>query len=252
MESDQRILEVFFEIQRGLPRQGPGSDESTRKALSLCVGLPARPTILDIGCGPGMQTLTLAGAIDGQITAVDTSDQYLGELRKRAPASAVERIAIVRADMNKLPFAPATFDLIWSEGAAYLMGFANALAAWKPLLKPGGYLAVSELVWLEADPPREAAEFFGAEYPAMIDVAAIRSTMQNAGYELIGDFALPDLDWWEHYYAPLAAKLPALEEKHRNDPELLRVVRATKREIEIRRRYPDAYGHAFFVGQSRR
>ena len=60
--------------------------------------------------------------------------------------------------MADLPFADASFDLLWSEAAAYSMGFFAALAAWRRLLVDGGRLAVSELVWLDRDPPAEAFE----------------------------------------------------------------------------------------------
>ncbi len=53
-------MELFFEIHSGLPREGPGDDASTRKAFSMVPSLPASPLILDIGCGPGMQTLELS------------------------------------------------------------------------------------------------------------------------------------------------------------------------------------------------
>ena len=69
--------------------------------------------------------------------------------------------------MEEIAFAPETFDLIWAEGSAYIMGFSSAVAAWRPLLKRGGCLAVTELVWLTEDKPIEAEEFFGREYPAM-------------------------------------------------------------------------------------
>ncbi|MGE5484827.1 MAG: hypothetical protein ACM3X4_07420 [Ignavibacteriales bacterium] len=47
--------------------------------------------------------------------------------------------------MLQLSFPPESFDLIWSEGAIYIMGFGNGLTAWKPLLRRGGYVVVSEL-----------------------------------------------------------------------------------------------------------
>ena len=69
-----------------------------------------------------------------------------------------ERITPLRADMAALSFAPARFDLIWAEGSAYIMGVANALRAWKAFLKPHGYLALSELLWLTDDPPGEGID----------------------------------------------------------------------------------------------
>jgi len=65
-------LEIFFEIHKDLPREGPGDNESTQKAFSFLEDLPSNPYFLDIGCGPGMQTIQLAKLIDGKIIAIDT------------------------------------------------------------------------------------------------------------------------------------------------------------------------------------
>src|SRR5262245_34626905 len=116
---------------RGLPRQGVGSDDETARALAMCTGLAPTPDILDIGCGPGRQTLVLARATGGHVTAVDLHADFLDELRDgAADADLSDRITPIQADMGDLPFEPATFDLIWSEGAAYAMGVAAALVAW--------------------------------------------------------------------------------------------------------------------------
>lgn len=250
MEDDARLFEVFLDVQRGLPRQGPGLDENTLEALALCRGLPARPAVLDIGCGPGMQTMALAGALGGPITAVDLHEEYLAILKARAAEAGVaERMDVRMADMSALPFPPQSFDLVWSEGAAYIMGFGDALAAWKTLLRPGGCVAVTELTWLRPDPPAEVAKFFAAEYPAMTDIETNAETLRAAGYQLLGRFTLPDAAWWDHYYGPLAAKLPGLKDKYAGDDDALGVIEMTAREIDMRRRFADWYGYAFFVGK---
>lgn len=250
MDEDPRLFDVFLDVQRGLPRQGPGLDESTLEALALCRGLPERPTVLDIGCGPGMQTLALARALDGPTTAVDIHQEYLDILKAHAVEAGVAgRIDIRLADMSTLPFPPESFDLIWSEGATYIMGFATALADWKRLLRPGGCIGVSELVWLRPDPPAEVAAFFAAEYPAMSDVETNLRTLGACGYTSLGHIVLPDEGWWRHYYMPLEAKLPKLREKYRGDDEALAVIDMTAREIDMRRRFADWYGYAFFVGR---
>jgi SAM-dependent methyltransferase len=250
MNEDLRLFEVFLDVQRGLPRQGPGCRESTLRALSLCRGLPEAPAIVDIGCGPGMQSTVLAEASGGHVTAVDTHEEYLDQLKARADVAGVSESGdVVSADMNDLPLAPGVFDLVWSEGAAYIMGVEAALVAWRRLLKPGGFIAFSELVWLRHDPPSDVKEFFGSEYPPMTDVATNSETVRRCGYELVGHFTLPDSAWWEDYYTPLEAKVPALLEKYAGDEVALKVVRATAREIEMRRRFGDWYGYEFFVGQ---
>jgi len=233
-----------------LPRQGPGSEGSTLKALSLCSGLPERPAILDIGCGPGMQTIALAKAMNAHITAVDIVEEYLNILRERAKeANLTDRISILDRDMNDLTLESESFDLIWAEGSAYIMGFENALNDWKSFFKPGGFIAVSELVWLEPDPPTELFQFFQNEYPPMTNVETNLSKIRASGYELIGNFTLPDSDWWEDYYTPLEAKFPQLNEKFKDDLDALKILDTTRLEIEMRRLYPEYYGYEFFIGR---
>ncbi len=247
---DRRLLEVFYDVQRGLPRQGPGNYESTSRALALCSGLPDQLSVLDIGCGPGMQTLALAKASTGSILAVDNFDEYLDELRKRVEqASLVGRVKVKKADMTVLDFPDETFDLLWCEGAAYIMGIPEALRAWRPFLRDAGYIAFSELVWLTGHPPTEVAEFFADEYPAMTNVEAINQVIRDNGYESVGDFTLPDSAWWDDYYTPLEAKLPSLKQKYAGDAEAVSVVEQSEMEIDVRRRFGRSYGYQFFVGK---
>lgn len=253
-DMNQRLFEIFLDVQRGLPRQGPGADEMTLKALSLCTGLPEQPAILDVGCGPGMQTAALAKAlVESRVTAVDVHQEYLNALKKCIQAAKLApRIDILVADMNALPFSTPSFDLVWAEGSAYIMGFEQALEAWKQWLKSGGCLAVSELVWLRPDPPDEVVAFFGHEYPAMTDADTIVAMIRACEYEPLGHFTLPKAAWWQSYYGPLEAKLPALYDKYSGDEEALSIIETTKREIDIRRRFGNWYGYEFFVARDKR
>ena len=81
----------------------------------------------------------------------------------------------------------------------------------------------------------------------MTNVASVVQKIHEAGYELIGDFTLPDSDWWNDYYTPLEAKLPSLRQKYSGDEEALSVVNMTGSEIDMRRRFGQSYGYQFFV-----
>ena len=251
MSQDSRLFEIFLDVQSGLPRQGPGSDDSTLKALSYCNELPENPSVLDIGCGPGMQTVALAKALNSTILALDVLEEYLEELRERTVRDGVTELIDIRlGDMNALPFKENSFDLIWAEGSAYSMGFGSALQSWKPYLKPGGYLALSELVWLSQEPPSEVSEFFRDEYPLMTDIPSNTDMIESAGYKIIAHFTLPDSDWLDNYYSPLEQKLPALYEKYTDDKEALGIVDMTAREIDMRKRFHEYYGYEFFIARS--
>jgi len=158
----------FFDLFEGLPQQGPGDDASSRRALAAIGKLPASPAILDVGSGPGRQTFVLARTVGGRVIPIDTHRPFLREIQERSVRKRGARaIQPVHADMERMPFAEGTFDLIWSEGTIYLMGFAAGLRNWRPLLKARGRIAVTDVSWLVDDPPTECREFWETEYPTM-------------------------------------------------------------------------------------
>jgi ubiquinone/menaquinone biosynthesis C-methylase UbiE len=248
--NEDRMMQIFFEIHSDLPREGPGDNRSTEKAFSMLSDLKKNPYILDVGCGPGMQTLDILGLTDGSIVAVDNHQPFLDQLSKKLmQKDIVSRVQIVNADMSSLEFPPATFDLIWSEGAAYIMGFENALNTWKRFLAKQGYLAVTELTWTRPDPPEEIQRYFAEEYPAMKNTKSNLDAVRRAGYSVVGHFTLPESSWWDHYYTPIEKKLSAFREKYKDDPEALAVVDLHEVEIAMYRKYSDFYGYVFYVMQ---
>jgi len=239
---------MFFELHADLPREGPGDDASTERALRLLRGLPAEPRILDIGCGPGAQTLVLARNTRGIVTAVDLHHPFLDEVMRRAGATGLaEHVRPLRASMDALPCEPELFDLVWSEGSIYIMGFERGLRAWQPFVRQGGYVVVSELSWLVDDPPALARAFWEDAYPAMRPVAESLSTVERCGYERVADFVLPKSAWLDDYYAPLARRMDAFERDHANDPAALKFLAGERREIELFHAHGDTYGYVFYL-----
>ena len=200
--------------------------------------------MLDAGSGPGAASLTLLAALpEAEVTAVDLHPPFLAEAEARAAAAGVAaRLGTLAADMAALPFPPASFDLVWSEGAAYSVGVPRALAAWAPLLAPGGRIAFSEAVWLTAAPhPRARALFAG--YPAMTDMAGVRRWIAAAGLTPLGDFRLSP-SAWEAYYGPLAARVEAVQARHGAEHPVLA---EHLEEIAVWRAHGADYGYGFFV-----
>jgi len=243
------LPEIFWEIHSDLPREGPGDDASTRKAFSMLTDLPNAPRILDVGCGPGMQTLELARMTDGRITALDTHQPFLDELTKRAKEAGVsESIATVRESMFAMPFSAGSFDLIWSEGAMYFIGLREGLTRWKPFLAAGGYIVFTEPCWLKNDIPDELRACW-REYPGMTTVENCSEIIGAAGYREVGHFTLPEAAWWDDYYKPMERKLPALRQKHKDNSAALPIIAEAQNEIDTYRKHSDCYGYVFFAAQ---
>jgi SAM-dependent methyltransferase len=247
--NDPRFREIFFDIHRDLPREGPGSLESARRALGMIPELPDDCAVLDVGCGPGRQTIHLAQLTRGRITAVDNHQPFLDQLTRSAVEHGFEhRITPLNADMNHLDLPEQSFDLVWSEGALYQMGFANGLRTMRHLLKPGGYLAASEAVLLkDGKLPPEVWDIWKDEYPVITTIEKNLELIQKTGYEVVGHFTLPEDDWLEEYYAPMEKRLDLLEPEYADDPVALEVFRCSRKEIEDYRNYSDCYGYEFFV-----
>ena len=243
---DDSFLFTMFE---GLPRQGPGSNACTKKAFSALADLPGRPEILDIGCGTGMQTVEVARTCpDCRITAVDVHQPYLDDLARRAAAAGVgEQITAVQASMDDLPFADATFDVLWAEGSVFVMGFGEGLASWRRLLRLGGYLCLTEAAWFTENPSPEAAAFWNECYPGITTVPENRTIAGRAGYEVVATFPLPESAWWEDYYLPLSERLADLRAAAAGDPDAEALIDFSEREIAVYGEHAGEYGYEFFI-----
>jgi SAM-dependent methyltransferase len=240
--------EAFFRLFSGLPRYGPGSDDSTREALRRLKGLPAAPRVLDLGSGSGRQTLVLARELGVPIIAVDSHAPFLAELEAEAERQGLRHLVRTRcADFRHLEDAPGSYDLLWSEGAIYLLGWAEGLEQWRPLLAPGGWMAVTEATWLTDTPPPEAVEFWREAYPTMGTVASNTATAREAGYQVLETFAQPASAWWDDFYRPLRGRIAALRAEAEADPALAEAIASTVKEIELYERYGDHYGYVFYL-----
>jgi len=242
--------EVFYELFLNMPRQGPGSNEYTRRAYDCLSHLPKEPFILDIGCGSGMQTLELARISGGHVTALDNYQPFLDILEKNAKSTGLDKqIKSLNGSMFELPFPKSTFDIIWSEGAIFVIGFEKGLCEWKPFIKPGSYLVVSELTWITPDRPDEIRAYLEGEYPAMKDDNGNREIIRQAGYRMIDSFILPEAVWKDDFYKPYQIQLDWLKNKYAGNRETLEVLDTYQHEIDMYTNYSRHYSYVFYVMQ---
>lgn len=245
-----RALSLFFELYESLPRQGPGSEQATRRALSLLPDLPSDPVIADMGCGSGASSWPLASVTGGTVLALDLRAAMLRRAARAGGGDRAGRVLPILADMAAPPLRPGSLDLLWSEGAIYLVGFARGLGLWRPLLKAGGLFAVTEVTWLTDAPPDDLRRFWATAYPAMTSIAANRWTIAQSGFEPLGHFVLPPECWLENYYAPLEAALGPFLSRHPDDAQAAAVAAEARAEIDLYRRYGDSYGYVFYLARA--
>jgi serine/threonine-protein kinase HipA len=240
-------LRALLHLHAGLPRKGPSSDRLVRALLAeLAPHLPARPRAADLGCGSGPAAILLAETLAADVTAVDASALFIDELRARVPV-ARGNVEARLGDMLVPGIEPASLDLIWCEGAAYAVGVEQALAAWRPLLRPDGFLVFSECCWIASDPPAECAAFWADAYPAMTTPAGVVAMVERHGYRLRRTERLAPEDWWASYYDPLAARCAALDGEAAGDPALAAAIAESRQQMDFFRRFARWYGYVLFV-----
>src|SRR5262245_53730577 len=231
----------------GMEKLGPGSNADTLHVLRLLPKQGFR-LVVDAGCGTGRQTLALAKELGTPVDAVDSHEPFLSDLLRRAGEAGIGHLVRARRmDMKDIPQVFQGIDLLWSEGAAYNIGFASALATWAPALAPGGFAVVSELSWLKAQAPDAVKDFFRSGYPDMQSAPHNTAVAARAGYKVLATHTLPRHAWVDGYYEVLAPRAQALLDH--SDPAVRDFAAETLREIEAFERSEDSYGYVFYVLQ---
>ncbi|MBN1600178.1 MAG: methyltransferase domain-containing protein [Chitinispirillaceae bacterium] len=241
-------MNYFYELFEELPRQGPGCRDATLRALKLLKNLPPRPEVLDIGCGNGLQTQILAQELKTSIIAIDNHRPILNNLNKASEKKGLA-IKTFECSMFNMPFERERFDLLWSEGSIFIIGLDRGIKEFRNYLKPGGYLAFTEMCLFVKDPPSEVRTFFNNVYPDICYTDDICKKASDNGYQVLEYFNLPENAWWDDYYTPMLERIRMLRVKNAGIPEAEAVYSEAEFEAGIYRRYSKSYGYTFFVLQ---
>jgi ubiquinone/menaquinone biosynthesis C-methylase UbiE len=107
-------------------------------AILAALNLPGRTSVLDAGCGPGNLVPELARR-GWRVCALDASPNMLRLARSNA--SSFGNVTYQAGNIEALPFADASFDVICSAGVIeYLHTCDRALSEMHRVLRPGGTL----------------------------------------------------------------------------------------------------------------
>jgi cyclopropane fatty-acyl-phospholipid synthase-like methyltransferase len=229
----------------GMEKLGPGDNTHTLQVLRLLPKQQFR-AVVDAGCGTGRQTIAIAKELGTLVHAVDLYEPFLNDLSRRAKEAGVDHLVQVhRMDMKDIPGVFQHIDLLWSEGAAYNIGFSNALTTWASVMNREGFAVISELSWLSERVPGAVREFFRSGYPDMQSIQQNLEAVKNAGYKVLAVHTLPRDAWVDGYYDILAPRAKALLDHP--DPSVKDFAAETIREIEIFECSEDSYGYVFYV-----
>ncbi|MDO5571347.1 MAG: class I SAM-dependent methyltransferase [Bacteroidales bacterium] len=240
------ICEYFSSVDR----QGPGSVESALKALGFIDNLNEDSKIIDLGCGTGTQTITVANNVPGKVFALDLFPLFVSKLDEKIKEMGLDnKISTIVGSMDKLPFDKNFFDLIWCEGAVYNIGFRNALTIWKDFLNDNGYAAVTEVSWLTEKRPKEIEDFWMDAYNEIDTVSNKIKVIEQCGYKPVAAFVLPENCWTDNFYIPQIKAQYEFLNKYPDNPTASSLVESQRHEFELYKKYSSYYGYVFYIAK---
>ena len=197
----------------------------TRKAFRMLPQLE-KPRILDIGCGSGIPTLELARLGQGEVIGIDIDRSALDEFVKRInEARLADRVQALNCSMFDMDFPYQSFNIIWSEGSIYAIGFEKGLREWQQFLKPGSYLVVHDEQGI---------------------ISKKLGLVSDCGYELMGHFLLSLDTWRREYFAPLEKLVNEFQTKLTDDPKASDELHQAQEELDMFRKNPERNSSAYF------
>jgi ubiquinone/menaquinone biosynthesis C-methylase UbiE len=198
----------------------------TRKAFRILPQMD-RPRILDIGCGSGIPTLEVARLSQGEVIGIDIDQPALDEFDvKIRQAGLTDRLQPVNYSMLDMDFPDESFDIIWSEGSIYAIGFERGLREWKRFLKPDGFIVVHD---------------------EQGNVSEKLEQISDCGYELLDYFILGKETWWTEYFAPLEKWIAESGTRYTDDPKILEELHQAQLELDMFNKNPERNSSVYFI-----
>lgn len=113
--------------------------------LATALGLDGRGRLLDVGCGPGIVTLALAGLFT-EAVGVDPDDDMLAEAERQATCHGVTNVRWVAALAEDLPAGLGEFRVVVFANSFHWTDRDRVAATVLRMLEPGGaFVHMSDL-----------------------------------------------------------------------------------------------------------
>jgi SAM-dependent methyltransferase len=184
---DPITANLYDEQQKsGLPAEAVLASLGCGNPTALAQLSPGE-VVLDLGSGGGIDVLLSAKRVGptGKAYGLDMTDEMLALARENRKRSGLENVEFLKGEIENIPLPEASLDVIISNCVINLSTdkdrvFAEAFR----VLKPGGRLAVSDVVVRGEMPPeiRRSVELWAGCMAGALEEGVYREKLARAGF----------------------------------------------------------------------
>ncbi|KAL5632886.1 hypothetical protein ACGC1H_005744 [Rhizoctonia solani] len=146
--------------------------------------------IVDLGCGGGMDIMLASSKVgdSGKVYGIDMSEDMLAVAKKNVQARNLANVELIHSSIDSLPLPSNTVDCVISNCVLNLVPGDEKQATLREtyrILKPGGRLAISDIVEkkpMPADVKRDAVSYVGCVAGA-INTTVYRQFLAEVGFQ---------------------------------------------------------------------
>jgi arsenite methyltransferase len=129
--------------------------------ISMTAEIPVGSTILDLGCGSGLDSIIAARRTgeNGRVISVDFSDEMLSRARAGATKAAIRNIDFRQGDAERIPAEDASVDVAIVNGIFNLNPSRDMIfMELARVMRPGGSVYSAELILTRPMPAEQRTD----------------------------------------------------------------------------------------------
>jgi len=145
LEMDTGMLPFVPELLKGMWALGCSPELAVKLLRPLGLD-PARTEVLDLGCGKGAVSVTVAHALGFRAVGIDACEVFLEEARERAAEQGVsQKCRFELKDLREYVKEASDFDVVVFASLGGLLGdFRQLVGGLRRTVRPGGYILIDD------------------------------------------------------------------------------------------------------------